>query len=69
MQLHMTPALCAEPTKKKKRIDPQIIKAREDRRKRKIEKAIRKLERNARQLKPIDENELPNSLIDEKERK
>lgn len=69
MQLHMTPALCAEPTKKKKRIDPQIVKAREDRRKRKLEKAIRKLEKNARQLKPIDENELPNSLMNENERK
>lgn len=69
MQLHTTPALCAEPTKKKKRIDPQVVKAREDRRRRKLEKAIRRLEKNARQLKPIDENELPDSLVDEKERK
>lgn len=69
MQLHMTQVLCAEPTKKKKRIDPQVIKAREDRRRRKLEKQIRKMEKNARQLKPIDENELPDSLIDAKERK
>lgn len=69
MQLHVTPALRAEPVKRKKRIDPQIVKAREDRRKRKIEKAIRKLEKNARQLKPIDENEVPDNLIDAKERK
>lgn len=67
--MHMTPALCAEPTKRKKRLDPQIVRAREDRRRRKLEKQIRKMERNARQLKPIDENELPDSLIDEKERK
>lgn len=69
MQLHMTPALYAEPTKKKRRIDPAIVKAREDRRRRKIEKAIRKLEKNARQLKPIDENELPDNLMNENERK
>jgi large subunit ribosomal protein L40 len=45
----------AEPLKKKKRIDPAILKAREDRKKRKIEKAIRRLEKMAKQLKPIDE--------------
>lgn len=37
--------LFAEPLKKKKRLDPQILKAREDRKRRKIEKAIRKLEK------------------------
>lgn len=35
----------AEPLKKKKRLDPQILKAREDRRRKKIEKSIRKLEK------------------------
>lgn len=35
----------AEPLKKKKRLDPQILKAREDRKRKKIEKAIRKLEK------------------------
>lgn len=69
MQFHITATLNAEPTKKKKRIDPAIIKAKEDRAKRKIEKAIRKLEKHARQLKPIEENEIPNSLIDEADRK
>lgn len=65
----MTPALCGEPIKKKKRMDPMIIKAREDRRKRKIEKQIRRLEKNARQLKPIDENELPLQLVKAEDRK
>lgn len=37
--------LFAEPLKRKKRLDPQILKAREDRKRRKIEKAIRKLEK------------------------
>lgn len=37
--------MLAEPLKKKKRLDPQILKAREDRKRKKIEKAIRKLEK------------------------
>jgi large subunit ribosomal protein L40 len=37
--------LFGEPLKKKKRLDPQILKAREDRKRKKIEKAIRKLEK------------------------
>lgn len=64
--LHASPVLCAEPLKKKKKIDPAVIKARDDRRKKKIEKQIRRLEKNARQLKAIDELEVPLVLIDEK---
>lgn len=63
---NVTPALCAEPLKKKKRIDPQVVKAREERRRKKLEKQIRRLEKNARQLKPIDELEVPLVLIDER---
>lgn len=55
----------AEPMKKKKKLDPAIVKAREDRRRKKLEKQIRRLEKNARQLKPIDELEVPLNLIDE----
>lgn len=43
-----------------------VIKAREERKKKKIEKQIRRLEKNARQLKPIDECEVPLQLLDEK---
>lgn len=64
--LHTTSVLCAEPLKKKKKLDPQIIKQREDRRKKKIEKQIRRLEKNARQLKPVEELEVPLELIDNK---
>lgn len=53
-----------EPLKKKKRVDPAVIKAREDRRKKKIEKQIRKLEKNARQLKPLEELEIPLCLTE-----
>ncbi|RZC35266.1 39S ribosomal protein L40, mitochondrial, partial [Asbolus verrucosus] len=47
-------------------MDPAVIKAREDRKKKKIEKQIRRLEKNARQLKPIEECEVPLGLLDEK---
>ncbi|XP_033166021.1 39S ribosomal protein L40, mitochondrial [Drosophila mauritiana] len=67
--LHTTPILCAEPLKKKKKLDPQIVKQREDRKKKKIEKQIRRLEKNARQLKPVDELEVPLELIDEKDKR
>ncbi|XP_069681724.1 large ribosomal subunit protein mL40 [Periplaneta americana] len=62
-----TSCLYAEPLKKKKRIDPAIIKQREERKKRRLEKQIRRLEKNARQLKPIDELEVPLEFIDGKE--
>ncbi|KAK4885388.1 hypothetical protein RN001_001659 [Aquatica leii] len=62
--IHTTPCLLGEPLKKKKRLDPAIIKAREERKKRKLEKQIRRLEKNARQLKPIEECEIPLSILD-----
>lgn len=62
-----TAVLNAEPLKKKKKLDPAIIKQREERKKKKLEKQIRRLEKNARQLKPIDELEVPLELIDQKE--
>lgn len=62
----ITPAVYAEPLKKKKKIDPQVLKQREERKRKKIEKQIRRLERNSRQLKPIDELEVPLNLLDEK---
>ena len=67
LQLNFTPILFAEPLKKKKKIDPAVIRAREERRKKKLEKLIRRMEKNARQLKPIDDLEVPLTLIDEKE--
>ncbi|XP_037026372.1 39S ribosomal protein L40, mitochondrial [Bradysia coprophila] len=67
--LRITPILYAEPLKKRRKIDPAVVKAREDRRRKKIEKQIRRLEKNARQLKPIDELEVPMTLIDEKDKR
>lgn len=62
-----TTPLLAEPLKKKKKIDPQILKQREERRKKRLEKMIRKLEKSAKQLKPIDECEVPEELIRNRE--
>lgn len=53
--LHLTSVVAAEPMKKKKRMDPGLLMAREQRSKRRLEKAIRRLEKAARKLKPIDE--------------
>uniref|UniRef100_A0A336M717 Large ribosomal subunit protein mL40 n=1 Tax=Culicoides sonorensis TaxID=179676 RepID=A0A336M717_CULSO len=64
-----TPILFAEPLKKKKKLDPAIIRAREERRKKKLEKQIRRLERNQKQLKPIDECEVPLTLLDEQKQR
>ncbi|XP_066964166.1 large ribosomal subunit protein mL40 isoform X2 [Macrobrachium rosenbergii] len=59
--------VCAEPLKKKKKVDPQVLRQREERKKKKIEKAIKRLEKNASQLKPIDEIDVPLSLLQERE--
>lgn len=64
--MKVTPVLCAEPLKKKKKIDPAVLKMREDRKKRRIEKQIRKLEQVGQKLKPIEELEVPPKLIQEK---
>nr|XP_019552216.2 LOW QUALITY PROTEIN: 39S ribosomal protein L40, mitochondrial [Aedes albopictus] len=64
-----TPILCAEPLKKKKKIDPQILKQREERKRKRLEKQIRRLEKNARQLKPVEELEVPMELIDEQKQR
>lgn len=67
LRFKATPLLCAEPLKKRRKIDPQILKMREERKKRRIEKQIKKLERSERQLKPVDEMEVPPHLFQEKE--
>ncbi|KAF6198325.1 hypothetical protein GE061_008073 [Apolygus lucorum] len=66
LRIQMTVPLCAEPLKKKKRLDPQIVKQREERRRKRLEKQIRRLEKNAKQLKPIEECEIPVEILNEK---
>jgi len=53
----------AEPLKKKKKIDMSIVITREQRKMRKIEKAIKRQEAKGRQLKPIDEIEGDRSFL------
>uniref|UniRef100_A0A6M2CMP3 Large ribosomal subunit protein mL40 n=1 Tax=Rhipicephalus microplus TaxID=6941 RepID=A0A6M2CMP3_RHIMP len=60
--LHTTAQLSAEPLKKKKRLDPAILRMREERKKRKIEKGIRQLKKHAKKYKPIEEQEVAPKL-------
>uniref|UniRef100_T1J6N9 Large ribosomal subunit protein mL40 n=1 Tax=Strigamia maritima TaxID=126957 RepID=T1J6N9_STRMM len=62
-----TQILSAEPMKKKKRVDPMLLKKREERRVKKIEKQIKILSRHEKQPKPVEELELDRKLIEEKE--
>lgn len=52
--------------KKKKKMDPAVVKAREERKKKRIEKTIKKLQKNEKQLKSLEEIELPVGLNREK---
>ncbi|XP_015440221.1 PREDICTED: 39S ribosomal protein L40, mitochondrial [Dufourea novaeangliae] len=61
----VTNVLLGEPLKKKKKIDPTIVRAREERRKRKLEKQIRRLEKLAQQLKPIFEVDISSELMEQ----
>ncbi|KFD53509.1 hypothetical protein M514_05615 [Trichuris suis] len=54
---------CAEPLKKKRRIDPAIIRARLEKKKRKLEKTIRLILRQGKKLKPIQETTVDNKLL------
>ena len=63
--LKFTEKVNAEPPKPKKKMDPAIEKAREERRRRKIEKEIKKIERFGRNLKPIEEIKQEKSIINE----
>lgn len=60
--LHTTAQLGAEPLKKKKRLDPAILRMREERKKRRIEKGIRQLKKHAKKYKPIEEAEVAPKL-------
>lgn len=52
--------------KKQKRVDASIIRAKTEKKKAKIDKMIRKLQRAKRHLKPIEECEEPEWLEEEK---
>jgi len=57
----------AMPVKKKRKLDPQILRAREERRKKRITKALKKMEKKPRIARPIMELEPSVELIAEAE--
>ncbi|KER27688.1 hypothetical protein T265_13750 [Opisthorchis viverrini] len=65
--IHTSAVAYAEPLKKKKRIDPLIEQNRLRRRTRKIEKEIKRFNRQQRQLKPVAELEGDRKLLKELE--
>ncbi|XP_051166729.1 39S ribosomal protein L40, mitochondrial [Leptopilina boulardi] len=66
LYFNATQILCAEPLKKKRRIDPAVLKRRFERKTRKMQKEIRRLERAKKTLKPIMELEVPKEIYMEK---
>jgi len=59
MNFILTEPLSSAITKKKKRADPNIDKHRQEKRKRRIEKALKKMEKKERLPKPLIECEVP----------
>lgn len=62
-EISTTNALYAEPPRKKRRIDPAVLRSRVERKIKKAEREIAKLENEPRQLIPILEYQLTNSEI------
>ena len=63
--IHTSRVLLAEPPKKKKKLDIQIVKLRVERKIKKLEKEIRRLKKTPKQLKPIEEYQLPPQIMKE----
>lgn len=51
--------------KAKKRIDPQVLLARENRKRKRIEKQIKSMEKLGRKMKPVEETEPDRALVKE----
>lgn len=62
-----SPALMAMPVKKKRKLDPQIVRARDERRKKRITKALKKMEKKPRIARPLLELEPSVQLVAESE--
>ena len=67
--LFTTTVLMAEPLKKKKRIDPAVLKKREEKKMKKLEREIRRLEATPKQFKPIVELQLSPNIMRELDRR
>ena len=60
------PVIMSMPSKKKNKIDPAVIKAREEKRKKRLVKALKKLNRKERMPKPVSEMDVPQVLLKER---
>jgi hypothetical protein len=65
--IHTTTIVHGAPTKAKKKVDPLNDKIKEDRKRRRFEKVIDKLERFKLQLKPVHEYESERRIMKELE--
>ena len=65
--IHITAINYGAPQKAKKKIDPLVDKIKEDRKRRRYEKVINKLEKFKLQLKPIQEYEAERRILKELE--
>ena len=65
--IHTTGVNHAAPTKAKKKADPMMDKIKEDRKRRRFERVIDKLEKFKLQLKPINEYESERRILKELE--
>nr|CUU98799.1 hypothetical transcript [Hymenolepis microstoma] len=63
--LYISSVLCAEPLKKKKRVDPQQEANRVRRKAKRIEREIKRLAKQGRKLKPVEEIEGDRQLMKE----
>ncbi|KAK3923086.1 39S ribosomal protein L40, mitochondrial [Frankliniella fusca] len=65
--IKLTQYLQGAPLKKRVKMDPGQIRLKEEKRKRKLEKEIRRLRKFAQTLKPIEESQLPLHIQDQRE--
>ncbi|KAJ1528701.1 hypothetical protein ONE63_007094 [Megalurothrips usitatus] len=63
--IYPSQCLYAEPLRARKKLDPGQLKLREEKRKRKLEREIRRLAKHAQSLKPIEEMQLPLHIQDQ----
>ena len=62
--MHATPSLFKAPgPKAKSKADPMVVKAREEKRQKRLRKALIKMEKKDRLPKPLIENELPLEVL------
>lgn len=67
--LTCSPILNSMPAKKRRKIDPAVLKAREEKRKKRLAKALKKMEKKQRIMRPMTEIEPNPILLKEREKR